>query len=175
MKSPSSFVANLGRLRGEKLGKTPIDPDVKLPAAVRVNIDEGEKAFRRLKGNRRLHRELKTRAAVRGTVPGFITSVVEDVQDRRDKVVNALARRSHGQGGQPPMTERLRSVQIVVNRLRSEGIRFATSRNSRMNKLVREWLNERAATSPDTRKSRRKELSADAVQYILKQIKGLDE
>jgi hypothetical protein len=42
-----------------------------------------------------------------------------------------------------------------------------------MNKLLREWLNERAAKSRDSRKSRRKQVSSDAVQHILKQIKGL--
>jgi hypothetical protein len=68
---------------------------------------------------------------------------------------------------------RLRVVRIMVDRLQAEGVPFATSRTSQMNKLVREWLNEMAARSRDTRKSRRKKLTADAVRHLLKQIKAL--
>jgi hypothetical protein len=73
------------------------------------------------------------------------------------------------------MLERLRSVRIIVDRLQSEGVHFATARNSQMNQFVREWLNERAARSPDSRKSRRNQVTADAVQRLLKQIKGLGD
>ena len=71
------------------------------------------------------------------------------------------------------MLERLRVGSLIVDRLRAEGVPFATGRNSRMNKLVRERLNEMAARSPDARKSRRKQVSADAVQDMLRKIKEL--
>jgi hypothetical protein len=127
-KSPSSFVANLGRIRAEELADIPIDPDVKLPASVQATIAEGEEAFHRQKSNRRLQRELKARAAARGAPPGFTTSVDDqDVQQRRDAALETLQRQSKGKHGQPPMVERLRSARIVVDRLRAEGVPFATS------------------------------------------------
>ena len=99
----------------------------------------------------------------------------QDVQESRDAHLDTSQGQSKGKRGQPPMLYRLRSVQVVVDRLRAEAVPFATGRNSRMNKLVREWLNEHAATSPDNRKSRRKQVSPDAVRYLLKTIKGLDD
>ena len=43
------------------------------------------------------------------------------------------------------MLVRLRVGCIIVDRLVAEGVRFATARDSRMNKRVRERLNELAA------------------------------
>ena len=71
------------------------------------------------------------------------------------------------------MVVRLRVVCILVDRHLPDGVRFATARASQMNKLVREWLNGRAARSRDRSKSRSKQVSPDAVEYVLKQIKGL--
>ena len=71
------------------------------------------------------------------------------------------------------MLVRLRVGLHIVDRLVAEGVRFATGPNSRMNKLVREDLKKMAARSRNSRKSRRKQVTADAVRYILRQIKGL--
>jgi hypothetical protein len=54
----------------------------------------------------------------------------------------------------------------------AEGERFATARESRMNKRVRERLNELVRLR-DRSKSRPKQIGPDAVEYVLKQIKGL--
>ncbi len=161
----------------KELASVPSDPDVKLPAAVQVAITRGETAFQRFKRNfhRRKGRQRNT-ARERGAVPSFIAAVVDkEVQDRRDVTLEALVQQSKGKRGQPPALGRVPYVQIIVDRLRAEGAPFATSRNSRMNRLVRQWLNERAASSRDTRKSRRKKLSPDAVHCLLKQIKRLDD
>jgi hypothetical protein len=71
------------------------------------------------------------------------------------------------------MVVRLRVVCIFVDRLLTEGVRFATARDSQMNKLVRERLNAWAARSRDRAKSRLKQVSPDAVRRLLRQIKGL--
>ena len=70
------------------------------------------------------------------------------------------------------MLVRLRVGCIIVDRLVAEGERFATARESRMNKRVRERLNELARLR-DRSKSRPKQIGPDAVEYVLKQIKGL--
>src|SRR5262249_10295513 len=59
---------------------------------------------------------------------------------------------------------------IYVERLIAEGVPFATARGSRMNKLVWAWLNERAKKTQDARKSRRKQVTSDAVRELLKQV-----
>ena len=71
------------------------------------------------------------------------------------------------------MTDRLRSVSVLVDRLEREGVRFATARHSKMNREVRTWLNERMATTQDGRKSRRKMLTEDAVTILLKRVAKL--
>ena len=101
--------------------------------------------------------------------------VDKEVQDRRDAALDTLAQQSKGRRGQPPMLERLRVMQIIVDRLVADGVPFATSRNSRMNKLVREYLNEMPERSRDKSESRCKKIGADAVQRPLKQIKGLGD
>ena len=70
------------------------------------------------------------------------------------------------------MTNRLRAVMVVVDRLMSEGVPFGVGPNSRMNKAVLKWLNDRAKRSGDTRKSRRKEITPTAVRALLKQAKA---
>lgn len=61
---------------------------------------------------------------------------------------------------------------ILVDRLMSDGMRFGVGPNSRMNKAVRNWLNAKAKRSPDTRKSRRKQITPTAVRALLKQVRG---
>ena len=164
----------------KELAQLPIDPEVKLPADVQTRIARGEAEFKKFK--RKFYRYKKQQQRISDTSPKasspsnriFITSVVDkEVQDRRDAALDALAQQSKGRRGQPPMLERLRVMQIIVDRLVADGVPFATSRNSRMNKLVREYLNEMAARSRDKSESRCKKIGADAVQRLLRQIKGL--
>jgi hypothetical protein len=165
----------------EELAHLRIDPDVKLPADLQARIARGE--AERQKFKRKFYRHKKQQQRISNTSPKasspspiFITSVVDkEVQDRRDAALDALAQQSKGKRGQPPMLVRLRVVQIIVDRLVAEGVPFATCRNSRMNKLVLECLNEMAARSRDKSESRCKKIGADAVQRPLKQIKGLGD
>jgi hypothetical protein len=173
-KYPPGFAAKVGPATGEQQAALLPDPNAKLPVDVQAAIARGETAFReskrKLKGRRKRWRTGPEGSAA----PSFITSVVDkDVQDRRDATLDALAQQSKARRGQPPMLGRLAVVRIIVDRLQAEGVRFATGRNSQMNRLVREWLNDRAARSRDDRKSRRKRVTADAVQRLLKQIKAL--
>src|SRR5262249_42027262 len=155
----------------EELAHLPIDPDVKLPDDVQAKIARVEAEFRRSKKSNR-----RKQGLVRPSPPGgpsFITFVDKEIQDRRDARLSALEKQSEGKRGQPPMVVRLRVAQILVDRHLAEGVRFATGRNSRMNKLVRADLNKMAARSRDRSKSRSKQVTADAVRCLLRQIKGL--
>jgi phage terminase Nu1 subunit (DNA packaging protein) len=71
------------------------------------------------------------------------------------------------------MTDRLRSVAILVDHWEHQGVPFGTARGSRMNKAVRKWLNERMAETKDGRKSRREIIGEDAVMVLLKQVAEL--
>ncbi len=170
---PLGFVAKIGPAKGKKLTEVPIDPDVKLPAEIQATIRRGEQAFKRESKRRKQGRAQTCNPAPEGStaVPSFITSVGdEEVQNHRESMLEAKAQQSRGKRGQPPRLDRLRVVWTIVDRLQAEGVRFATGRNSKMNKLVREWLNVRAARSPHDSKSRRKQLTPDAVQELLKQV-----
>ena len=131
-------------------------------------IARGEAAFKRQKpveGTRGL--------AASDVVPKIITSVIDQrVQDRRDANLDAREIPTKGNRRQPPMTNRLRAVMILVDRLRSDGMPFGVGPNSKMNKAVRNWLNDKARRSPDTRKSRHKEITPTAVRALLKQVGG---
>ena len=159
-------------MTGKKLGvlvpeQLPIDPAVKLPADVQATIARGNAAFKRATRNK------KRNIPSRGRMPTIITSVIDQgVQDRRDANLDAREKPTKGKRRQPPMVNRLRSVMIVVDRLMSEGVPFGVGPNSRMNKAVRRWLNDRAKQSPDRRKSRRKEVTPTAVRALLKQVKA---
>ena len=108
-----------------------------------------------------------------GLVPSIITSVIDvSVQDRRDANLDARAQPTKGNRRQPPMIPRLRAVMIVVDRLTADGVPFGVGPNSKMNKAVREWLNDKAMRSPDTRKSRRKPITPTAVRELLKQVRA---
>jgi hypothetical protein len=156
----------------EELAHLPIDPDVKLPAEVQAKIARLEAAIR----NKAIRCKpgLKRRRAPAGG-PSFITFVDKEVQDRRDAALSALEKQSEGKRGQPPMLVRLRVASILVDRHLAEKVPFAIGRNSRMNKLVREDLNKMAARSRDRSKSRSKQVTADAVRCLLRQIKGLGD
>jgi hypothetical protein len=153
----------------EELAHLPIDPDVKLPAEVQAKIARLEAAIR----NKAIRCKPRRRAPAGG--PSFITFVDKEVQDRRDAALSALEKQSEGKRGQPPMLVRLRVASILVDRHLAEKVPFAIGRNSRMNKLVREDLNKMAARSRDRSKSRSKQVTADAVRCLLRQIKGLGD
>ena len=157
----------------KKPGDVPVNSNGELPVQVQTTIAQGEAAFKAQKSRRSSKRRSSGKGS--GAPPTFTTSVVDkELQDHREWALNKKAQGSRGKRGQPPMLERLRAATIIVDRLRAKGVPFATGRNSRMNKLVRERLNEMAARSRDARKSRRKQVSADAVQDMLRQIKQLD-
>ena len=158
----------------KELAHLPVDPDVKLPADIHASIARGKAAYRKFKKSWRKQELMRPKSPAGG--PFFITSVVkEEVQERRDAYFSALEKQSEGKAGQPPMLFRLRVVLALVDRQRAEGVPFGTGPNSRMNKLVLEDLNKMAARSRDSRKSRRKQVTASTMRYILRQIKGLVE
>lgn len=102
---------------------------------------------------------------------GFMVSVVPAEEERRRE--DSLAQRqraAQGNRGQPPMTDRLRAVTIAVEDLEARHVPFATARNSKMNKRLRAWLNERMRRTQDERKSRQGTIGADAVEDLLKQV-----
>lgn len=160
----------------QEWAQLPIDPDVKLPADVRASIARGEAKFQEFQRQYK-KQQRTTHTDPKATAPSSIISSVVDqkIQDRRDAAISALEKQSAEKGGQPPMVVRLRVVCILVDRLVAEGVRFATARDSQMNKLVRERLNVWAATSRDRSKSRSKQVSPDAVRRLLRQIKGLTD
>src|SRR6185437_1040728 len=146
----------LGVLKPEEL---PSDPAVKLPVDVQATIARGKAAQISVgEGNRRDY------------VPKIITSVVDQSeQDRRDANLDARNRPAKERRRQPPMICRLQAVMAVVDRLRADGMPFGVGPNSKMNKAVRDWLNDRASQSPDLRVSRRKQITPTAVRELLKQ------
>lgn len=163
-RNENALPSDLAVLHPEEL---PSDPDIKLPADVRATIARGNAAFERQTPHKN-HRVPNHG----GRTPRVITSVVDqDVQDRRDTNLNARARPPKGKRRQPPMTNRLRAAMIVVDRLMADGVPFGVGPNSRMNKAVREWLNDRARRSPDHRPSRRREITPTAVRALLKQVR----
>lgn len=94
---------------------------------------------------------------------------------RCDRVFRALemAGKEGRRRGQPPMVGRFREVERLVEQLERQGVPFGVSRTSIMNQRVRKILNERAASSSDPRKSRRKQISGDAVKKWLKDVQTL--
>jgi hypothetical protein len=161
---PTNFVKTIGPGTGRELEKVRIDEDVKLPASIQAAIDQGEAAFKKIARKRKKSRTGKSLS--------FVTSVVDEkVQSGRDSRLTAKAQQSKGKRGQPPRLDRLQPVQTVTDRLLAEGVQFGTCRASQMNRLVREWLNDKATSSRDRAKSRVKQLTADTVRDILIQIK----
>jgi hypothetical protein len=98
----------------------------------------------------------------------------QKIQHCRDSVCNALMQAAIESGsGQPPKVERLRAAANMVDDLVSNGVPFGVGRNSKMNKEIRIRLHEQAVRSSDDPKSRCKQISADAVREMLRQIKWL--
>jgi len=145
-----------------RVARRPCDPHVKLPTDISATIARGKAAFK----------QQKTCASAK-SIPKVITAVVDqDLQDHRDANLGARETVPKGTRRQPPMVDRVQAVMILVNRLLAEGMPFGVGPNSRMNKAVREWLNERTSRSLDLRKSRRKQITPTAVRELLKQVKA---
>jgi hypothetical protein len=143
------------------------DPNVVLPRDVKVTIKRGRAVYRNATRGKP-SRSKKTLA------PRAIISIIDLVDDtRREKRLEAKAKAAKGHRGQPPMTDRLRAVSIVVDHLERQGVPFATARSSRMNKQVRKWLNDRMCRTKDERKSRRGTIGDDAVSDLLKHVQEL--
>ncbi len=153
----------LGTLR--PLQDLPADPAVRLSPDIQATIARGETAFQQQSQRKTVLRNHE--------LPRIITAATDQgVQDQRDSYVTAREQPANGRRRQPPMTARLRAVMIVVDRLVAEGVPFGVGPNSRMNKEVRRWLNERASRSSDPRPSRREPIGATAVRKLLKQVKA---
>jgi hypothetical protein len=145
-----------------------VDPDVALPDDIRNTIARGEAVAK--------SRGLQSRPGCDAPNAGsydFIMSIVdEELQDRRDSILHARAQAAKGKRQQPPKVERFRFVLIVVEWLESIGIPFGVAPDSKMNKALRKWLNDKAKCSRDPRISRRPPITPDAVRELLKQVRA---
>ena len=104
----------------------------------------------------------------------YIISVVDaEVEERLARKLAQIEAWASGKRCQPPMVDRLRAIVVLVEHLEAQGIPFATARNSRMNKEVRKWLNDKMRYSSDPRKSRRKILGPDAVRDLLREVEKI--
>lgn len=139
------------------------DRSITLPEQVWAEIVRGQEAFAK-----------RQRFKIDYANEDF-RGVPEDkkIQHFRDEIFNASAQASKEGRGQPPMVERFRAAAIIVDWLESNGVPFAVGRNSRMNKHLLGFLNEIAEKSADSRKSRRKKITAEAVRELLRNIKRL--
>jgi hypothetical protein len=98
----------------------------------------------------------------------------QKIQHFRDGIFGAIAQTIAERSiGQPPMVERFRAAMTTVEALESRGVPFGVGRNSRMNREVLNSLNQDARQSTDSRKSRRKQITPDAVRQVLKQVKAM--
>jgi hypothetical protein len=101
----------------------------------------------------------------------FITTIVDDaVEARRDQQLGKIEKAARGKRCQPPMIERRRMIIILRDWFAAAGVPDGTVPASKMNQMVRAWINERTIKSTDARKSRKKKLGPDAVRVLLKQI-----
>src|SRR5262249_13249187 len=83
-------------------------------------------------------------ATAKDLPPDIRTAVTDkDVQDKFDAHVENLALAAKGKRQQPPMTDRLRAVMILVEREIADGTPFAVGPNSKMNQRIRASLNAR--------------------------------
>ena len=100
------------------------DPNVILSDDVRATIARGETAFK------------KSMVALPMTnAPRVIVSIIDPKdQARREDRLEAIRQQAAGRRGQPPMADRLSVVAIFVDHLERQGVRFATARDSQMNK-----------------------------------------
>ena len=99
--------------------------------------------------------------------------VDQEVQDRRDAALSALEKQSEGKRGQPPMLFRLRVVLALVDRRRAEGVPFDYPPEQPDEQACAEDLNNWRQDREIPQVSPQTGVRADAVRYILRQIKGL--
>jgi hypothetical protein len=97
----------------------------------------------------------------------------EKHQHLREGIFKALELAGKESRGQPPRVDRFREVAGLVERLEAQGVPFGVSSTSIMNQRVRNLLNEKAASSNDPRKSRRKQITAAAVRKWLRDVRYL--
>jgi integrase len=92
-----------------------------------------------------------------------------------EQVFRALevAGRENRDRGQPPRVDEFREVWRLADQLEAQGVPFGVSSTSIMNRRVRDLLNEQAARSHDTRKSRRKQITPAAVRKWLRDVRSL--
>jgi hypothetical protein len=146
-----------------------VDLDVAVPADVKATIGRGEAAAKK-----QALRSSSVGNTQRAGDYNFTMSIVDqEKQDRRDAILDARAQQAKGKRAQPPMTERMHFALVMVGSFEAKGIPFGVAPNSKMNKALRKWLNEKAARSPEERKSRRKQITPGAVRELLKQVKAL--
>lgn len=145
-----------------------IDSAIELPDDIKITIARGAAAFQdTLKA-------VPNNQSIPSQLPKLISSVTDqEKQDAIDQVFSGRVQTAAGKRQQPPMIDRLRFVMILVDHLNFKGVPFGVGPNSRMNKAVREWLNDKAARSPDPRKSRFKQIGPGAVRELLKQVRAL--
>jgi hypothetical protein len=151
----------------QELAHLPIDPDVKMPAAVQAAIARAKAAHREFRKSRRKLKLIKGSAGGPSSMEVGPMEIVDNKEDRdrRDTAFSNLAKNRKRKSAF--MLRRQRVVLAIVDRHRGAGVRFGTSLHSRMNKLVRKDLNRWAA------RYRVNPLTPEAVRYILRQIKGL--
>jgi hypothetical protein len=135
-----------------------------LPSHVRAVIKRGRRAF--TKGGQF--------TVVKAFSPKLRTLTQEQKnQDARDKICNVLAKAAKDTRGQPPMVERLRATAIMVDYYESVGVPFRVGVNSKMNKAIRNLLNNEVKSSTDKRKSRQKEIRGTTVRALLRKVRRL--
>lgn len=101
-------------------------------------------------------------------------TVDQKTQHFRNGIFDAISQTiREGLVGQPPMIERFRAATMHVEALESKGVPFGVGRNSRMNTELRRLLNDEARQSVDIRKSRHKQITADSVRRVLREVKRL--
>ena len=139
-------------------------PNNDLSAQRRAEIIRGQRAFAR-RGQFKV---------IEAFSPRLRTLTQEQKkQDARDKLCNVLAKAAKDIRGQPPMVERLRATEIMVNHFESIGVPFKVGVNSKMNKAIRKWLNDEARSSTDQRRSRQREIEGGAVRTLLRKVRRL--
>ena len=116
----------------------------------------------RLRNVRRIETE-QDRAAILAMSRG------DKLKHSCDCILNALLEQAKEEGGrgQPAMIERFIKSREWVDQLEASGVPFDVSRGCRMNEELRKVLNKEAAASTDARKSKIKQVKADAVRALL--------
>jgi hypothetical protein len=144
-----------------------VDPNVVVPVDVQASIARAEAVAAPLV-------ERSPAGASKGPFSDFRTAVTDqEVQDARDRYFDSLEAGERGKRQQPRMVNRLRAIDLFVQREIANGTVLGVGPNSVMNRKVREWLNARAARTTDERKSRRKQITGGAVRALLKKIKAM--